>query len=201
MKSNSALTLAFTLLTALAILPSCSLDYEKEESPESSYPEFTFNNAEFTKVEKSKKKVKMNADKIEKYKADSLSFAKNVDFSTFDEDGNDDTQGSCDLISADTAKEHYILFGDVKMNMISQNMQIFADSLNFDKKNEQITSGLDQKVTIKREDIDMSGIGFSASGVSKTFAFDRDVSGFIETDEETNEKDKDGKEEKSDKQN
>ena len=47
----------------------------------------------------------------------------------------------------------------------------------------------------------MSGIGFSASGVSKTFAFDRDVSGFIETDEETNEKDKDGKEEKSDKQN
>ena len=165
------------LLVAAAIafsFFSCSLEYEKEEAPESSYPEFTFTNAEFTK--------------IEKYKADSFSFAKNVEFKTFDDEGKDETSGSCDMISADTVKERYILLGDVKMDMISEDMKIEADSLNFDKKNEQITSGIDQKVTIKRNDIDMEGIGFSASGVSKTFAFDRDVAGEIETENEDEKK-------------
>ena len=179
------------LLVAAAIafsFFSCSLEYEKEEAPESSYPEFTFTNAEFTKIEKNKKKIKMNAEKIEQYKADSFSFAKNVEFKTFDDEGKDETSGSCDMISADTVKERYILLGDVKMDMISEDMKIEADSLNFDKKNEQITSGIDQKVTIKRNDIDMEGIGFSASGVSKTFAFDRDVAGEIETKNEDEKK-------------
>ena len=137
---------------------------------------------------KNKKKIKMNAEKIEQYKADSFSFAKNVEFKTFDDEGKDETSGSCDMISADTVKERYILLGDVKMDMISEDMKIEADSLNFDKKNEQITSGIDQKVTIKRNDIDMEGIGFSASGVSKTFAFDRDVAGEIETENEDEKK-------------
>ena len=178
----------FAIASATAALLSCSLEYEKEDAPESSYPEFTFNNAEFTKIERSKKKIKMSAEKIEQYKADSFSFAKNVVFNTFDTDGKDETSGSCDLISADTVKERYILFGDVKMDMVSENMSITAESLNFDKKNEQITSGIDQTVVIKRDDIDMEGVGFSASGVSKTFAFDRDVSGEIETKNEDEEK-------------
>ena len=181
---NKQLKKLFIISTIAFSFFSCSLEYEKEETPESSYPEFTFNNAEFTKIEKNKKKIKMNAEKIEQYKADSFSFAKNVEFSTFDSDGKDETNGSCDLISADTIKERYILLGDVRMNMISEDMKIEADSLNFDKKNEQITSGIDQKVTINRNDIDMDGFGFSASGVSKTFAFNRDISGTIESKNE-----------------
>ncbi len=153
------------------ILFSCSLNYEKEKNPESTTPEFVFTNAQFSRVEQEKTTMRLTAQKIEQYKNDGVSVAKNAEFSTFDKDGNDETAGSCQRISADTKNERYILLGDIKMNLISQEMKINAESLNFDKKNEQITSGTEQVVTIIRDDAEITGTGFAASGVSKTFSF------------------------------
>lgn len=195
------ITKIFSIVFAINSL-SCSLNYAKEDNPESSTPEFIFNNARFSKIEKRKLKMKMEAEKIEQYKSDSFSFAKNSVFKTFNENGNEETSGKCDLVSADTNNERYMLFGNINMNLIEQEMEIFADSLNFDKKNEQITSGTEQTVKIIKKDTEITGIGFSASGVSKKFTFNKNVIGTIETDDEnnnnTNENDSETQNENSD---
>jgi len=182
MKKNFVSFLISTILSIFFL--SCSLSYEKEESPESKTPEFTFSNVNFTRTENDKITMKMNAQTLEQYKSDSFSFAKNTNFNTFDKDGNNETKGECELLSADMNNEHYILFGNINLNLISQEMEIFAESLNFDKKNEQITSGNTQKVRIKNKDTDVSGTGFRASGISKRFSFTKEVSGTIESNSE-----------------
>ena len=173
------LTLAFSF----GLLGSCSLEYEEEANPESTTPEFVFNEANFTRVEKNSTKIRMNAEKIEQYKADAFSFAREVEFLTFTEEGEEETEGRCDMLSADTRNEKYILLGAIEIDMKKDNMKIRAESLNFDKRTEQITSGIDQKVTLTRSDADVSGYGFSASGVSRRFEFLRDAAGTIETDD------------------
>ena len=106
------------------------------------------------------------------------------EFETFDKSGKEETSGRCQLIAANTNKEIYTLYGDIQLNLTKQDMKISADSLNFNKKTEQITSGMNSEVKLVKKDISMSGYGFSASGVSKSFTFTDRVDGTINTKDE-----------------
>ena len=92
-----------------------------------------------------------------------------------------------DLISANSKNEIYTLFGNINLTLPKQDMTIKADSLNFNKKTEQITSSITSEVRLTKKDIEMSGYGFSASGVSRSFSFADTVSGTIVTNDEKNE--------------
>ena len=164
---------------------SCSLNYLKSENSEDKIPEFSFRNANYAKYRSSKKNVSLKAEQLEQYKSDNAVFAKNAEFETFDSDGKPDSSGSCQLISANTKKEIYTLYGEIELSLPKQDMKISADTLNFNKKTEQITSGKSSEVRLNKKDIEMSGYGFSASGVSKTFSFIDTVSGTINTSDET----------------
>lgn len=163
---------------------SCSLNYLKSENSEDSIPEFSFKNANYAKYEAGKKNVSLKAEQLEQYKSDNAVFAKNAEFETFDDDGKKETNGSCDLISANTKKDIYTLYGNIQLNLEKQEMKISADSLNFNKKTEQITSGKSSEVKLIKKDVEMAGYGFSASGVSKSFSFVDTVSGTITTNDE-----------------
>ena len=163
---------------------SCSLNYNNSENSEGSIPEFCFKNANYTKYESNKKNISLKAAQLEQYKSDNAVFAKNAEFETFDSEGKQDTSGFCNLISANTKKELYTLYGDIQLNLQKQEMKILADALNFNKKTEQITSGKNSEVRLSKKDVEMSGYGFSASGVSNTFSFIDTVSGTITTSEE-----------------
>ncbi|MDY6397029.1 MAG: LPS export ABC transporter periplasmic protein LptC [Treponema sp.] len=175
---------SFLLIIAIFFSVSCSLNYLNSENSEASIPEFCFKNASYTKYEASKKNVSLKAEQLEQYKSDNAVFAKNAVFETYDTDGKEDTGGSCQLISANTKKEIYTLYGDIQLRLPKQDMLIEADSLNFNKKTEQITSGKSSEVRLKKNDIMMQGYGFSASGVSKSFSFVDTVSGTIITDDD-----------------
>ena len=163
---------------------SCSLNYLNSENSEASIPEFCFKNASYTKYEASKKNVSLKAEQLEQYKSDNSVFAKDAEFETFDKSGKEETSGRCQLIAANTNKEIYTLYGDIQLNLTKQDMKISADSLNFNKKTEQITSGMNSEVKLVKKDISMSGYGFSASGVSKSFTFTDRVDGTINTKDE-----------------
>ena len=60
-----------------------------------------------------------------------------------------------------------------------ENIKISADSLRWNGKSEQLTSGRNDMVKIEQNDTVMYGSGFSASGVSKKYAFTGVVSGEI----------------------
>ncbi|WP_407427972.1 LPS export ABC transporter periplasmic protein LptC [Treponema sp.] len=166
---------------------SCSLEYLKSENSEDSIPEFTFKNANYTKYESNKKNIFLSAEILEQYKSDNAVFVKNAEFQTFSSDGTQETGGECQLIAANTNDEIYTLYGDIKLNLPKQKMSIDAQALNFNKKTEQITSSKDSEVKLTKDNITISGLGFSASGVSKSFSFSNEVSGIINTNEAENE--------------
>jgi len=183
MKNSRQIFLIFTILFSF----SCSLNYKNSENSESSIPEFSFKNAAYTKYENSKKSVSLTASQLEQYKSDNAVFAKDASFQTFDDKGQDETKGQCELISADTKKELYTLYGNIELDLPKQEMQISAQSLKFNKKSEQITSGSYDEVTLRKKDVLMEGHSFSASGVSKSFSFADAVEGTITTSDKKEE--------------
>lgn len=181
-KKNLIVGLIFSLTL------SCSLNYGNEQSSESTVPEFSFTNANYKRYSNNKKSVEMQAGRLEQYKSDGTSYASNAEFKTYDDNGKVDTDGSCKLLAADTNKKEYSLFNDVLIQIYSQDMVLLANSLHFNGKTEQLTSALDEEVTIERKNTSVSGKGFSASGVSRTFSFASSIQGTVtEKDEEPDE--------------
>ena len=123
--------------------------------------------------------IALDAEKIEQYANGFESYALNPKFRSFDAQGKLDSEGQCVFLSADTKNEVYTLFENIELSLPSQKVTIFAESLNFDKKSEQLTSGGESVVSIRRGDDKITGKAFSASGISDSFQFMGGVSGSI----------------------
>ena len=174
-------SLAVAAILATVCTSSCSLDYAQGVNSESSVPEFVFSNATFNRYENSKLTMSLKALQLEQYKSDGATYGQNVTFSTWNDKNELETEGSCGLLSANTKDKIYMMFNDILLKSNTQNIEIRADNLRWDGQNEQLTTGADDKVSITRNDIEIEGRGFSASGVSRSFAFAQPVSGTIET--------------------
>lgn len=164
---------------------SCSLDYGKAETSENEIPELSFSDAQYNRFEDNKKTMQVQAGKIEQYKNDNSSFAKNVHFKTWNTKEELDTEGKCGLIAADSKSEQYTLFDNISIQIYGQNIRLIAENLRWNGKTEQLTSGKHDAVSLERDDISVSGKGFSASGVSRSFLFRSKTSGTITTKEES----------------
>lgn len=166
------------LLSGL-LLFSCSLNYDEQVNSEGVVPEFIFTNTRFTRYENKNRTMELEAEKLEQYKSDSASFAKNAVFTTWKNDGSIDTKGSCVLLSINTTDKIYTLFNDIVLKNEGQNVEIHAQNLRWDGKSEQLVSGSNDTVHIKKDNLELEGSGFSASGVSQSFHFSKAVHGTI----------------------
>ncbi|WP_027728679.1 LPS export ABC transporter periplasmic protein LptC [Treponema sp. C6A8] len=171
--------LALVFLTAA----SCSLKYSDTLDVDDSVPELYFTKAKITRYENDRVTVEMAADKLEQYKDSSESYARKLTFTVYDDENQVSTEGSCGYLFADTSKDLYELYEGIELYNHSDKTNFFADILRWNKKNEQLTSGLNSEVRVEKEDTVMTGTGFSASGISKTFTFSGGVKGEIETSE------------------
>ena len=171
------------ILLLITQLTFCSLNYDQQVNSESSVPEFIFSKATFNRYENDALTMELEALQLEQYKNDGPSYAENVKFKTWNNDRTVDTEGSCGLLSANTQTKIYTLFTDIIIKNNTQKVQIYADNLKWDSNTEQLTSGATDKVTLKRDDVELEGSGFSASGVSRSFSFTQPVSGTITTGE------------------
>jgi LPS export ABC transporter protein LptC len=170
------------LLSFSAIfLFSCSLKYADTADVDDIVPELSFQNTKITRYEDDRVTVEMSADSVEQYKDSSESYAQNLSFTAYDDDNEISTKGSCGYLFADTSKELYELYTGIELYNYSDNTNFFADILRWNKKTEQLTSGVNSVVKVEKDDTVMEGTGFSASGISKTFSFSGGVSGDIET--------------------
>lgn len=174
---------AAAFITSLFSICSCSLNYGRDINSENTIPELNFSQATFKRVENGNTTITMNAQQLEQYKSDNSSYAKNVQFSTYDDNGTLDTQGNCNLLAADTHNKKYGLYNDIHLQVSSQNLEIQAQALKFDGYSEQLTSNRDSEVIIKKDDMETKGRGFSASGVSNTFSFMYAVDGEVTTED------------------
>ena len=169
------------LLFAVITLSSCSLKYQDTIEVDEKIPEFVFENTSITRYEDKKITVEINAEALEQYKNSSETFAKNVQFTAYNNQGEVRTEGSCGYLFTDTDKEIYELYDDIKLFNRDDETNFFADVLKWNAKNEQLTSGRGNMVRIETDDTVMYGSGFSASGISKKFVFTGTVTGDIDT--------------------
>lgn len=183
MKSSRTSLIFFFILASICplIFNSCSLDYGQETNAESKVPEFVFRKVKFSRYEDAVKNVQLNAEQLEQYKVDSSAYARDVDFYSWTKDRELDTEGSCHLMGIDTQNNLYILHQDISIRNLSQNFQIEAENLKWNGKTEQLVSSRDETVKITYDNMELEGTGFSASGISKSFSFNRDVKGTLET--------------------
>lgn len=166
---------------------SCSLRYDDGVDAEKTTPEFIFNQAKLVRYKDAKEDVRVQADNIEQYKDSSITYGKNVKFTTYDKDHKLETEGSCGYLYADTDTELYELYDGIKLFSKVQNTNFFADMLRWNGKTEQLTGGRRDTVRIEKDGTIIYGTGFSASGVSKKFSFAGTVSGEIDAkDKEEN---------------
>lgn len=179
----------FPIIFTLLISSSCSLKYSDTVDVDSSVPELNFTGTKITRYENDRITVEIEADSLEQYKNSSESYAKNLSFKSYNQENEVSTEGSCGYLFADTSKEVYELFNGIKLFNHSDKTNFYADSLRWNKKSEQLTSGVNSTVRIEKDDTVMEGKGFSASGVSKTFSFSGGVDGDIDTSENNDEED------------
>ena len=109
---NSVLNLFLISLSALFLLSSCSLKYQKENSSEKNIPQLTFTNLHLTQYSDNKKTLELSGSTVEQYKDSSLAFIKDADFSMFDSDNKKTSSGKATLISADSREEIFKFFED-----------------------------------------------------------------------------------------
>ncbi len=169
----------YAALLSAAVLTGCSLKYEQFQTRESSMPEFTFTNVTYSDYKGGLLAMRLKAETLEQYKDNSSAFAKNADFSSF-ESGKLNTQGKCTLLSINSKEEIYTLFQNIYIQSFKDGMELTAQNLKWNGKTEQLTSGLGESVHLKRNDLELEGSGFSASGVSQSFKFTGPVKGFAE---------------------
>ena len=163
---------------------SCSLKYDETVNVEERVPEFVFQDTTMVRSEDNKITFEMKAGVLEQYKKSSETFAKDVAFTAYDDEGAVSTEGECGLLFSDTDKKIHELYDDIKLYNRSEETNFFADILRWNERNEQLTSGRGDMVRVEKNGTVMRGTGFSASGISKTFSFRGNVSGEIETKSE-----------------
>lgn len=176
--------LAITI-SSLFIFLGCSLKYSQSYQDESNVPEFIFTDAVYTKYEDDAKKLSLSAGVLEQYKEGNSMYALDVSFQLLKKTGEIETEGSCKLLSANSDEEKYTLYDDIKIKNFNENLEVTAGSIRWNGKSEQLTSSRNDMVTIKKGDTTMQGSGFSASAISKKFAFTGVITGEFEKNEDS----------------
>ena len=176
--------LAITI-SSLFIFLGCSLKYSQSYQDESNVPEFIFTDAVYTKYEDDAKKLTLSAGVLEQYKEGNSMYARDVSFQLLKKTGEIETEGSCKLLSANSDEEKYTLYDDIKIKNFDENLEVTAGSIRWNGKSEQLTSSRNDMVTIKKGDTTMQGSGFSASAISKKFAFTGVITGEFEKNEDS----------------
>lgn len=161
------------------------MKYAETVNSEDKVPEFVFEDTKMVRYENQKPSLEVTAATLEQYKDSNETYGKDIAFTSYDDEGNVETEGSCGIIFADSGKKLYELYDDIDVYNAPEKMRFYASVLRWDGQTEQLTSGRSDMVKIEKDDTIMRGSGFSASGISKTFSFRGNITGTIETKDDS----------------
>lgn len=168
------------LVGGFLLYTACSLQYEEAVSIDDSVPELTFRTIELSRYRDYNRTIQLSAALLEQYRDTGASYAKDASFVTWTDEQALDTEGSCGLLSLNTKDELYTLFGNIEMRNHTNNVTLLAQNLRWNGKTEQLISGAQDQVTLIKDGLSLTGMGFSASGVTHRFVFEKGVTGSYE---------------------
>lgn len=155
----------------------CSLKYQRETVSEENVPQISFEKIVLTRYENERKNLTLESELYEQYKNSGHIYAKDAKFVIYNDQQDENSSGSAVLISADTKNELYEFFDGLQFIDKSQNTEINGNTLKWNSKTEQLVSAKNQELTIKKDNLEITGKDFSASAVSNTFLFSGPVYG------------------------
>ena len=155
----------------------CSLKYQRDSISELNVPQISFENASVYQYVDNKKTMMLDGKLYEQYKSSGLIYAKDAKFTLFDKDQKETSTASAKLIGADPANEIYEFFDGIDFADKTQDTFITGNTLKWNSKTEQLVSAKNQEITIKKDNLEITGKDFSASAVSNTFLFSGPVHG------------------------
>ena len=153
-------------------------------------PELVFSQARYVSYQEGKVSLVLEAAVLEQYQKDGALYGSQVHFSTYNDEEKLSAEGRCQLISADSAKEQYALLGQVEITSFEENLTLHTQSLSWDGKTQQLITDTQDTLELKKgaaqesapsTSIELTGSGFSASGITGNFQFTGAVSGKIYT--------------------
>lgn len=166
---------------AALALCGCSLRYNEPVSATDTSPELEFSDVNYKRYEDRKITAEVTAETLEQYRDTNEAYAQNAHFRSWDDEQNLVNEGECFLLGADSENEIYTLFSNINIENMDQNFSLRAQNLKWDGKNQKLTSGKDDTIFIRRDDVEFQGQGFTADGITHTFTFESQVSGTITT--------------------
>lgn len=177
------------LLTVFSVLifslSGCSLKYNSELISEENVPQIRLENIVMRRYSDNKKNLELTSSIYEQYKNVSQSYARNASFTLYDSNMNETSKGVTGIISSNSNDQIFALFDGIEFYDQNQNIKIAGDSLKWNGKTEQLVSAKNSEITIKKDDLIITGKDFSASAVSNTFLFSNSVRGnqiFVNSD-------------------
>ena len=166
----------FLMLFLLFAFVSCSkTTAESVPLGEQELPDMVLENAQYTLGRPNEDALLMEASKIEIYKSSKGTIMEEVKFR---QDSQDGFEGSCDYAQIDESSNHAVLSGNVEINRKTDNLQIYAQSIEWD--NEEMTLQTTGTVLVIYEDgTEIEAQGFFANIDDNKFEFGSIIRGTI----------------------
>ncbi|MCQ2600494.1 MAG: LPS export ABC transporter periplasmic protein LptC [Treponema sp.] len=158
-------------------LSACSLKYQRETVSEETVPQISFEELVLTQYADDKKTLRLEGAVYEQYKKSGFIYAKDASFVIFDSDQAETSSATAKYISADTRNKIYEFFDGIQFLDNNQGTQIAGNTLKWNTSTEQLVSAKNQELTIKKDNLEITGKDFSASAISNTFLFSGPVHG------------------------
>lgn len=164
------------MLALLFVLVSCS-KATTETTPlgEQELPDMILEDAQYTLGRPNEDALIMKATKIEIYKSEK---GTTLDEVQFWQDSQNGFTGSCDLAQIDEDNNHAILTGNVKIIRESDNLQIYAQSIEWDNEEMKLQTNETVKV-IYQDGTEIEAQGFYAKLDENLFEFGEIIRGTI----------------------
>jgi LPS export ABC transporter protein LptC len=178
----AAVALATLSVIASSSLSACSLaEYVSQTESSEELPTARFTDYSHTVVERGKKRLELTASTAELYEASKKTVLAGVTFSEYDPDSGElVSRGKADSAVYHTDTKDAEFSGSVVLESKRQDALLRGEFLRWIDKDKRLEGRLDRTVTISRSDgSSVSGAGFEASGLNRSFSFRDSVEGVI----------------------
>lgn len=169
-------------LLVIFIFSSCSLKYDEGTAVSQDAPELIFSNPVVSRFENGKLNAKLSALAFERYKKNSVVYAQDVEFESYDSSNQIETSGKCGYLSMNQDSGQYMMFDSIQLFSKNYDASFYANYLKWNDESQQLTGSLRDTVRIEKSDGIIFGTGFSASALSGSFKFNGTVTGEMESE-------------------
>jgi LPS export ABC transporter protein LptC len=177
----AAARISLPLLSVLVLVAGCSIDYQgasTEEAAPSGIPDTVAVGLLHRVHRDGRLTLELQAARAESWNAKSQTILTDAHFVEFDEKGATATEGEARRVVYHSDTENAEISGAVHVHSASENGDVRAETLSWEKKTRRLTAPPTERVTIHKDDgSSITGTGFTGDFMNRTVMFAGPVQG------------------------